>query len=257
MAAINPAVRDLFSFAGDAFFAQANNKSTHRRATLPELRAILRPSGYDTAVKDPVSHWWEAQCLHYGLPTSKTKAVAKTRLLDALNSRRLNVPANLTKLEAGLKKQWKKDNELAKPKKESKVKTATDVKTTTKTTTTTTITTVTTTKRKVDAHQKGQNTSKKRKIIDSQERNKIGSTKKAKSAALKPNTAKSSLASAKSSRKPTSQSQKTTKHSSSRFGKSFTPPKNSPRCSSPPPDYETAMATPSYSQSDISDRRFG
>jgi hypothetical protein len=95
--------------------AEVSNHSRHPRATVPELRSILRPT--DTADHEPdshVSHWWEAQLLHYGLRPSKTKAVAKTRLLDALNQGTLAVPRDIVKLEAELKKQWAKKEREAK-----------------------------------------------------------------------------------------------------------------------------------------------
>lgn len=46
--------------------------------------------------------------IHYGLPPSKNKAVAKMRLLDALNAGKLVVPKEIAKIEAELKKEWKK-----------------------------------------------------------------------------------------------------------------------------------------------------
>ena len=111
--------------------------SRHRRATVPELRAILRPSDTtDHKLEDPVGHWWEAQLLHYGLKPSKTKAVAKTRLLDALNKGTLGVPDHIAKLEAEMKRQWsKKEREAKAELKKSKCETST------KTTTTATSTT--------------------------------------------------------------------------------------------------------------------
>ena len=131
MAHAAPVVKDGFSFA-DSLFVEVSNMSRHRRATVPELRAILRPS--DTAdhkLEDPVGHWWEAQLLHYGLKPSKTKAVAKTRLLDALNKETLAVPDHITKLEAEMKKQWsKKEREAKAELKKSKSETSTKTTTT-------------------------------------------------------------------------------------------------------------------------------
>jgi hypothetical protein len=63
MAYAEPVAKDGFHFAGDSLFVEASNKSQHRRATQPELRAILRPSdASDLSIKDPTSHWWE--CVH-------------------------------------------------------------------------------------------------------------------------------------------------------------------------------------------------
>jgi hypothetical protein len=60
MAHAEPICKDGFSFAGDSLFVEASNQSCHRRATLPELRAILHPSdASDLSIKDPTSHWWE------------------------------------------------------------------------------------------------------------------------------------------------------------------------------------------------------
>jgi hypothetical protein len=60
MAHAEPISKDGFSFAGDSLFVEASNQSRHRRATLPELRAILHPSdASDLSIKDPTSHWWE------------------------------------------------------------------------------------------------------------------------------------------------------------------------------------------------------
>ncbi|PVH99868.1 hypothetical protein DM02DRAFT_413767 [Periconia macrospinosa] len=108
MTSSNGIQKDVFSFE-HVLLAEASNKTRHPRASVPELQAILRPT--DAATHQPdknVSHWWEAQLLHYGLKPSKTKAVAKTRLLDALNSSALAVPAEVVKLEGQLKKSWNK-----------------------------------------------------------------------------------------------------------------------------------------------------
>lgn len=51
--------------------------------------------------------------LHYGIPASKTKAVAKMRLFDAIQSGNLAVPGDIAKIEADLMKQWKKKDRLA------------------------------------------------------------------------------------------------------------------------------------------------
>ena len=44
--------------------------------------------------------------VHYGLPPSKDKARAKMRLLDALNTGKLSVPASMQEVEKSLKKQY-------------------------------------------------------------------------------------------------------------------------------------------------------
>ena len=106
--------KDVFTF-NYVLLAEVSNRSRHPRATVPELRAILRPTdAADHEVDNHVSHWWEAQLLHYGLRPSKAKAVAKTRLLDALNQGTLAVPRDIIKIEAELKKQWAKTEREAK-----------------------------------------------------------------------------------------------------------------------------------------------
>ncbi|KAI6080125.1 hypothetical protein F4821DRAFT_266199 [Hypoxylon rubiginosum] len=67
----------------------------------------------DTLVDPPWSEafqsWFEAQLIHYGLPPSKTKAVARMRLYDAVNGNYLSVPSHIKKLELDLKKEWPKN----------------------------------------------------------------------------------------------------------------------------------------------------
>lgn len=108
MASSAAAPGDSFSFE-HVLLAEASNKTRHPRASIHELQCILRPN--DAASHQPdknVGHWWEAQLLHYGLKLSKTKSVAKTRLLDALNAGTLAVPGDIKKLEGQLKKSWTK-----------------------------------------------------------------------------------------------------------------------------------------------------
>ncbi|KAI2634358.1 hypothetical protein GGS26DRAFT_553512 [Hypomontagnella submonticulosa] len=105
-----PAVeRDGFSYAGD-LFAEASGHNRHRRATVAELKDHFK-SGSE---KDHPAHWFEAQLIHYGLPPSKTKAVARMRLYDAVNQNKLSVPGNIKKLESELKKEWTKNEREAK-----------------------------------------------------------------------------------------------------------------------------------------------
>lgn len=107
MAHIPPATKDEFSFSIDSFFVEASGHN-HRRATASELEAIFHPKKSAETVKDPVGHWYEAQLRHYGLPPSKNKAVAKTRLLDAVNSGKLAVPQDIKAVETQLAKEWAK-----------------------------------------------------------------------------------------------------------------------------------------------------
>ena len=106
-----PVGRDGFYFNGE-LYVETGNLNRHKRASIPEITAILRPdlkkskSVPATSPKDPVGHWYEAQLIHYGLPPSKDKARAKMRLLEALNGSKLVVPATITRLEADLKKEY-------------------------------------------------------------------------------------------------------------------------------------------------------
>ncbi|ENH70721.1 hypothetical protein FOC1_g10005019 [Fusarium oxysporum f. sp. cubense race 1] len=105
-----PVSEDGFAFAEGVFFAQSSGQNRHRRATATELREHFT-SGND---KDHPAHWFEAQLIHYGLPPSKTKSVARMRLFDAVNAGNLKVPANVSKLETKLKKEWTKNDREAK-----------------------------------------------------------------------------------------------------------------------------------------------
>src|SRR4051794_27170779 len=92
-----------FYYADGSFYVETSGHNRHRRATLPELQTLFHPpsNGIQNNV-DHVGHWYEAQLLHYGLPPSKSKAVAKTRLLDAVNKGNLAVPKETLKIEADL-----------------------------------------------------------------------------------------------------------------------------------------------------------
>ncbi|KAF4437599.1 hypothetical protein FACUT_5531 [Fusarium acutatum] len=105
-----PVAEDGFAFAEGVFFAQSSGQNRHRRATATELKEHFT-SGNN---KDHPAHWFEAQLIHYGLPPSKTKSVARMRLFDAVNTGNLKVPANVSKLETKLKKEWTKNDREAK-----------------------------------------------------------------------------------------------------------------------------------------------
>ncbi|CAF9918764.1 hypothetical protein IMSHALPRED_004407 [Imshaugia aleurites] len=107
-----PVSRSNFHYNGD-LYVEVGTLNRHKRATIEEITAILRPdlkkkspkSSID-APKDQVGHWYEAQLIHYGLPPSKDKARAKMRLLEALNSTRLAVPPNIAQMEAEMKREY-------------------------------------------------------------------------------------------------------------------------------------------------------
>lgn len=82
----------------------------HKRSAFAELTNILRPelnkakASEASQSKDHPAHFFAAQCLHYGLAPSKTKATSKMRLLEALNKSQLIVPTNITTVEAEIEK---------------------------------------------------------------------------------------------------------------------------------------------------------
>lgn len=107
-----PVSRGSFHYNGD-LYVEVGTLNRHKRATVEEITTILRPdlkkkstkSSID-APKDQVGHWYEAQLIHYGLPPSKDKARAKMRLLEALNSSKVAVPANIAQMEAEMKREY-------------------------------------------------------------------------------------------------------------------------------------------------------
>ncbi|KAL8766506.1 MAG: hypothetical protein Q9209_006722 [Squamulea sp. 1 TL-2023] len=107
-----PIARDGFYYNGD-LYVEVGNLNRHKRASIAEITAILRPDFKQSKAlpvtlpsKDPVGHWYEAQLIHYGLLPSKDKARAKMRLLEALNTSKLNIPAHISQLEDRLKKEY-------------------------------------------------------------------------------------------------------------------------------------------------------
>lgn len=119
MAFASPMSRGNFHYNGD-LYVEVGNCNRHRRATVNEITAILRPDlkkstkATSDAQKDQVGHWYEAQLIHYGLPPSKDKARAKMRLLEALNSSKLSVPSSIAKMEAEMKKEYSAADKKAK-----------------------------------------------------------------------------------------------------------------------------------------------
>ncbi|KAJ5550532.1 hypothetical protein N7535_001525 [Penicillium sp. DV-2018c] len=113
---MQPVTDGKFSFNIDSFYVAASGGQIHRRAALPEIKALYDTGPADTSsASDRPWHWYEAQLLHYGLPPSKVKATAKMRLLKALQEGKLSVPKEHAKIEQDLKKQWKKQADAAKP----------------------------------------------------------------------------------------------------------------------------------------------
>jgi hypothetical protein len=100
-----------FSFDGRTFNVTSSDGHIHRRASHAELRAVFDTSMPDRSNRpDYTNYWYEAQLLHYGLPTTKKKTTAKMRLLDALQDGTLTVPKETLKIEEDLKKAWEKQD---------------------------------------------------------------------------------------------------------------------------------------------------
>ncbi|KAF2653748.1 hypothetical protein K491DRAFT_680303 [Lophiostoma macrostomum CBS 122681] len=120
MAAFAPPVRRGDFLYSSVLYADAGNGNHHPRASTAELVTLLRPETRSRDVKptkeakDPVGHWYTAQLVHYGLPPTKDKNAAKVRLLNALNSHKLEILPWILKLESDLKNEWEADNRKAK-----------------------------------------------------------------------------------------------------------------------------------------------
>jgi hypothetical protein len=98
-----PARRGDFLYSS-VLYADPGKGNHHARASVAELAALLQPEAPNlytkgrkpevaTPGKDPVCHYYSAQLLHYGLPFTKEKNAVKVRLLNAMNSIQLEVPA--------------------------------------------------------------------------------------------------------------------------------------------------------------------
>jgi hypothetical protein len=119
-----PARRGDFIYSS-VLYADPGNGNHHGRASVAELAALLRPEAPDiyskgrkpdvaTPAKDQVWHFYSAQLIHYGLPVTKDKNVAKVRLLNAMNQFKLEVPAWILKVESELKAEWEAENKKLK-----------------------------------------------------------------------------------------------------------------------------------------------
>lgn len=104
-----PISQDGFHYNGD-LYVEVGNLNRHKRASIAEIGALLRPDltkskGKSIPSKDEVGHWYTAQLIHYGLPPTQGKARAKIRLLEALTASKLLVPPEIKKLEDSLRKE--------------------------------------------------------------------------------------------------------------------------------------------------------
>lgn len=120
MAFAPPAQLGDFLFSS-VLYADPWNNNRHPRASVAELAALLRPEApslyskghkpsASAPAKDPPWHFYSAQLIHYGLPVTKDKNVAKVRLLTTINQFKLEVPAWILKVEIELKNEWEADN---------------------------------------------------------------------------------------------------------------------------------------------------
>lgn len=116
--AVAPISRNGFIYDG-SFRADVGNHNFHPRASVSQLAAMLRPKRTKSInrrqARDQVGHWYFAQLKHYGLLTTKDKNAAKVRLLNALNTKALEVPKDVKTLEAELKKEFKAAKRGSKP----------------------------------------------------------------------------------------------------------------------------------------------
>ncbi|KAF2786653.1 hypothetical protein K505DRAFT_411850 [Melanomma pulvis-pyrius CBS 109.77] len=105
-------------------YADVGNGHHRQRASVAELSGLLRPDPRShesaTPAKDQFGHWYTAQLLHYGLPSTKDKNIAKVRLLTTLNQFKLEVPAWILKVEAELRHEWEKEDRKMRMKKGGK-----------------------------------------------------------------------------------------------------------------------------------------
>lgn len=81
--------------------AEATAGYYHPRATIDQLRAQ-----FNGGVDRP-SHWYEAQLIHYGLASSRSKGTAKMRLQDAVREKQICLPDYVRQVEEDLRREWK------------------------------------------------------------------------------------------------------------------------------------------------------
>ncbi|KAJ5603703.1 hypothetical protein N7537_006659 [Penicillium hordei] len=106
-----PVYHGQWAFNGYTLYITTSSGETHPRATYAELEDIfIAPIGYRTNIPDYQDHWYEAQILHYGLAPTKNKAVAKMRLMDAFQDGTLEIPMEILRIEATLRKNWIKQD---------------------------------------------------------------------------------------------------------------------------------------------------
>lgn len=110
--------RDGFRYNGD-LYVEVGNFNRHKRASIAEFTALLRPDltkskGKSSSSKNEVGHWYTAQLIHYALTSSQDKARANVRLLGALNASKLTSPPEIKKLDDSLQKEYQAAERKAK-----------------------------------------------------------------------------------------------------------------------------------------------
>lgn len=104
--------KDHYVYQGQLYI-DLGNANRHARVFKETLNTLLKEA-LAANVKDEVGHFCEAQCLHYGLAPSMTKAVAKVRLLVAMNAKTLRISPNIETIEKDVMARREKEKRKAK-----------------------------------------------------------------------------------------------------------------------------------------------
>ncbi|KAJ5196270.1 hypothetical protein N7449_006749 [Penicillium cf. viridicatum] len=106
-----PVYHGQWAFNGYTLYVTTSSGEVHPRATYSELDEIFTtPIGDRTNIPDYQDHWYEAQLLHFGLAPTKRKATAKMRLMDAFQDGALEIPMEILRIEATLRRNWIKQD---------------------------------------------------------------------------------------------------------------------------------------------------
>jgi hypothetical protein len=97
----------VFDIVEGKFVVETSGGQSHQRVSVDALRSLLhsRPN-LDHSIQELTAQRYEAQILHYGLPSSKGKGPAIMILLDSLKKGTLKVSSNIGELEQVLKREW-------------------------------------------------------------------------------------------------------------------------------------------------------
>ncbi|GLB34318.1 hypothetical protein LshimejAT787_0112020 [Lyophyllum shimeji] len=123
-----PVSHDSFCYDGRSFYVRvgehrhprADPGSLYRLLTYTDPGPLLTKAGkiakrQPAPHKDSPWHFYQAQCVHYGLPAYTRKSAAKRHLLAAFDaaSKTLSVPTYILALEQVLKDEYNEANEVA------------------------------------------------------------------------------------------------------------------------------------------------